>query len=366
MIVFSASVARAQSGELPGGNEPQETFEHGKGGPRQAIVGTWMGITSTGVQSLTTFGFGGTVIYSVPGEVRTPPGLTHTSHHGVWRHLGGRRYGLTMWDIFYDQTTGQVLQYHQIRSELTLDSDDEMSARAQVEFSIRKVRWCCRDRARSPTGAFNTSRSIDVSAAHAGARHSDVKWRALVNRGPAGKERTSGRHAQSPSSDACPASELRFGTWSAGYLRRRRYALAQRESRAEPGGCRVAADVRRWPPVSTVGKRPTAIRPRADRVVVGQRQTATTAGYGSALLRSRQVFSGLAAGRPACRGSPNLEPVSSPCRCQCLPSGPRATPRSLAPTGGAGSRRPCARRRGTGVLENPPPSWCRRASEEAG
>ena len=38
-----------------------------------------------------------------------------------------------MWDIFYDQTTGQVLQYTKIRSELTLDSDDEMSGRAQVE-----------------------------------------------------------------------------------------------------------------------------------------------------------------------------------------------------------------------------------------
>ena len=93
-----------------------------------------MGTTATGLKQLTTFGFGGTVINSVPGEVRTPPGLTHTSHHGVWVHLGGRRYGLTMWDIFYDQTTGQVLQYTKIRSELTLDSDDEMSARAQLEF----------------------------------------------------------------------------------------------------------------------------------------------------------------------------------------------------------------------------------------
>jgi len=133
MIVFSASVARAQSGDLPDGNEPRETFEHGKGGPHQAIVGTWMGITSTGVQTLTTFGFGGTVIHSVPGQVRTPPGLTHTSHHGVWRHLGEGRYGVTMWDIFYDQTTGKVLQYTKIRSELTLDSDDEMSGLGQVD-----------------------------------------------------------------------------------------------------------------------------------------------------------------------------------------------------------------------------------------
>src|SRR6476661_2871060 len=128
LIVFSASIARAQSGERPDGNKQEETFEQGNGGPHQAIVGTWMGTTNTGLLQLTTFGFGGTVINAVPGQVRTPPGLTHTSHHGVWRYLGGRRYGLTMWDIFYDQATGQVLQYTKIRSELTLDSDDTMTA----------------------------------------------------------------------------------------------------------------------------------------------------------------------------------------------------------------------------------------------
>ncbi len=133
-IVLSASVARAQSAGRPGEIERQETFEHGKGRPHQAIVGSWLGTTSTGLKQLLTLGFGGTVINSVQGTVRTPPGLTHTSHHGVWRHLGGRRYGLTMWDIFYDQTTGLVLQYTKIRSELTLDNDDEMSATAQLEF----------------------------------------------------------------------------------------------------------------------------------------------------------------------------------------------------------------------------------------
>jgi hypothetical protein len=134
IIVFSGSAAQAQSGDRTDGNKQHEAFERGKSGRGQAIVGTWAGTTSTGLKQLTTFGFGGTVINSVPGQVRTPPGLTHTSHHGVWRHLGGRRYGLTMWDIFYDQTTGEVLQYTKIRSELKLDSEDEMSASAVLEF----------------------------------------------------------------------------------------------------------------------------------------------------------------------------------------------------------------------------------------
>ena len=176
MMVFSASVARAQSGDLPDGNEPQETFEHGKGGPHQAIVGSWMGTTSTGLQSLTTFGFGGTVIYSVQGGVRTPPGLTHTSHHGVWRHLGGRRYGVTMWDIFYDQTTGQVLQYTKIRSELTLDSDDEMSGRAQVEVLnlqgqvvLSRSGTVASRRIQYDDAASRGRLDIDIVHAHAGA-----------------------------------------------------------------------------------------------------------------------------------------------------------------------------------------------------
>ena len=50
--------------------------------------------------------------------------------------------------------------------------------RRSWNFSIRKVRWCCRNRPRLPTGGFNTSPSINVSAAHAGARHSGVKSRA--------------------------------------------------------------------------------------------------------------------------------------------------------------------------------------------
>lgn len=41
---------------------------------------------------------------------------------------------MTMWDIFYDINTGQLLHYRKIRVELTLDDDrDEASARATLE-----------------------------------------------------------------------------------------------------------------------------------------------------------------------------------------------------------------------------------------
>ena len=55
--------------------------------------------------------------------------------HGVWRYLGKGRFGVTIWDIFYDVNTGQLLQYNKLRLEVTLGDDrDEASARAMLEI----------------------------------------------------------------------------------------------------------------------------------------------------------------------------------------------------------------------------------------
>jgi hypothetical protein len=48
--------------------------------------------------------------------------------------LGKGRFGVTMWDIFCDIDTGQLLHYMKIRLEVTLDDDrDEASAKATLE-----------------------------------------------------------------------------------------------------------------------------------------------------------------------------------------------------------------------------------------
>lgn len=147
MLITSATATQAQSTGQPGESvEQQETQTAGQGGgipevlivgqPKTAIVGTWLGtLLSTGSKSLITFNADGTLINSMQGESSTNPARPpHTSHHGVWHHLGGRLFGLTMWDIFYDINTGQLVQYTKIRMELTLDSPDEMSASGKVEF----------------------------------------------------------------------------------------------------------------------------------------------------------------------------------------------------------------------------------------
>ena len=102
----------------------------------QAIVGTWLSTLANGTKGLITFNADGTVIYSVQGEVSTAPNRPpHTSLHGVWRYLGGRRFGYTVWDIWYDANTSQLIQYGKLRGEVTLNWDrEEGNVRAKLEF----------------------------------------------------------------------------------------------------------------------------------------------------------------------------------------------------------------------------------------
>ena len=117
------------------GTQAQSIDEHGKQGRPRAIVGSWFSTTPTGLRQLITFHADGTVLRSVPGEVSTDPARPpHTAAHGVWRYLGKGRFGVTIWDIFYDINTGQLRHYMRIRLEVTLDDDrDEASARAILE-----------------------------------------------------------------------------------------------------------------------------------------------------------------------------------------------------------------------------------------
>ena len=109
--------------------------EHSKQGRPWAIVGSWFGTTATGIRQLITFHADGTVLRSVPGEVSIDPARPpHTAAHGVWRYLGKGRFGVTIWDLFYDVNTAQPLRYNRLRLEVTLADDrDSASARAIVE-----------------------------------------------------------------------------------------------------------------------------------------------------------------------------------------------------------------------------------------
>ena len=137
-LALAATVTQAQSIAQPGHSQERQdsrSDEHSQQGRPWAIVGSWFGTTPTGLRQLITFHADGTVLRSVPGEVSTDPARPpHTAAHGVWRYLGKGRFGVTIWDLFYDVNTAQPLRYNRLRLEVTLGDDrDDASARAIVE-----------------------------------------------------------------------------------------------------------------------------------------------------------------------------------------------------------------------------------------
>jgi hypothetical protein len=125
----------AQRGQSLERQDSRRDLHDTLGGP-WAIVGSWFAATATGIRQLITFHADGTVLRSVQGEASiNPASPPHTPAHGVWRHLGQGRFGVTIWDLFYDVNTGQPLRYNKLRLEVTLgDGGDDASARAIVDI----------------------------------------------------------------------------------------------------------------------------------------------------------------------------------------------------------------------------------------
>ena len=131
-LVFSGIIALAATGTQA---QESKNGSHSKQGQPWGIVGSWFSTTATGIRQIVTFHADGTVLRSVQGEVSTNPARPpHTAAHGVWRYLGKGRFGVTIWDLFYDANTGLPTQYNRLRLEVTLGEDrDTASAVAIVE-----------------------------------------------------------------------------------------------------------------------------------------------------------------------------------------------------------------------------------------
>jgi hypothetical protein len=138
-FALATTGTQVQSIAQPGQSQERQesrSDEHSKQGRPWGIVGSWFAATTTGIRQLFTFHADGTVLRSVQGEVSTDPARPpHTAAHGVWRYLGKGRFGVTIWDLFYDVNTGQPLRYNKLRLEVTLgDGGDDASARAIVDI----------------------------------------------------------------------------------------------------------------------------------------------------------------------------------------------------------------------------------------
>lgn len=134
-MVMLALVSRAASAAEPAHDIAQSSvvdfFEW-----RTALVGSWMGTTGDGLRLLSTFNADGTMTNSVQGEVSTNPELgVLTPLHGVWKYLGGRRFGVTAIGAQYDINTGAYLGMLKVRIVLTVNkAADQMSGTDKVEI----------------------------------------------------------------------------------------------------------------------------------------------------------------------------------------------------------------------------------------
>lgn len=138
-LALAATGTQAQSIAQPGQSQERQdstSDEHSKEGQPWGIVGSWFGTTATGIRQLITFHADGTVLRSVQGEASIDPARpSHTPAHGIWRYLGNGRFGVTIWDLFYDANTALPLRYNRLRLEVTLGDDgDDASARAIVDI----------------------------------------------------------------------------------------------------------------------------------------------------------------------------------------------------------------------------------------
>jgi hypothetical protein len=137
-LALAAAGTPAQSNEHFGQSHERQdsrSDDHRRLSRPWAIVGSWFGTTATGIRQLITFHADGTVLRSVQGEASINPARpSHTPAHGVWRYLGSGRFGVTIWDLFYDVNTAQPLFYNKLRLEVTLGDDrDNASASAIVD-----------------------------------------------------------------------------------------------------------------------------------------------------------------------------------------------------------------------------------------
>ena len=103
---------------------------------KAAIVGSWLGTSGEGNKLISTYNSDGTTHGSVQSEVSTIPELgVLTPTHGVWKYLGGRQFGVTVYGVLYDINTGAYSGMAKVRVLLTLnEAGDQMSGTDKVEI----------------------------------------------------------------------------------------------------------------------------------------------------------------------------------------------------------------------------------------
>jgi hypothetical protein len=110
------------------------TARGGRGPHGNAIVGTWLSQIASGSRFIATFHEGGTVHITGQFDINATNNVVLSPRQGVWKHLGGRQFGVTALAVRYNplatNTTppvpaGSFISYAKIDYLLTISEDGD-------------------------------------------------------------------------------------------------------------------------------------------------------------------------------------------------------------------------------------------------
>ena len=141
MLITVSSLTQAQAGtseqaaeQDPAGQQEAHLAQGGRGRHGNAIVGTWLSQIPSGSRFIATFNEGGTVHITGQFEINVTNNVVLTPRQGVWKHLGGRQFGVTVLAVRYNPlattTTppvpaGSFISYTKIDYLLTISEDGD-------------------------------------------------------------------------------------------------------------------------------------------------------------------------------------------------------------------------------------------------
>ena len=109
---------------------------------RQALAGSWLETVTfppdirPPIKALSTFHEDGTITISDQGSVTTsgPMQGVNTAGHGVWKHIGGRRFAYTQLELISD-LTGNLVGYLKVRGILIVSKSGNEWADGSKSFA---------------------------------------------------------------------------------------------------------------------------------------------------------------------------------------------------------------------------------------
>ena len=138
MLVTFTSVTQAQAADADQAAEQDPVQQHetqkaqgGRGRLGNAIVGTWLSQIPSGSKFIATFHRGGTVHITGQFDINATNNVVLSPRQGVWKHLGGRQFGITVLAVRYNPfatatppvTAGTLISYAKIQYLLTISED---------------------------------------------------------------------------------------------------------------------------------------------------------------------------------------------------------------------------------------------------